>query len=147
MFIKLFSRLFRLQIPCLTLLLLTSCSPNSLEEFRREGESQCRALVLTLQSIETNEQLIRFEPILKNHFNKLVNLMIEARLYQVENPDYEALELSKNGVNDLLKEELRRIYTLEGGREIVERAQHEALIHLDAAERSIIKRSLDLFRN
>lgn len=115
---------------------LTGCSPGSLEDFQREGESRCRTLVLKLQQIETHEQLLRAESDLKKEFEKLVDLMIEAREFQLQNFDEDLPEAIENPTSTALKEELRRIYTIEGGREMIERTQQEALVRLDAYERA-----------
>lgn len=121
---------------------LSSCSPNSLEEFRYEGESRCKELIETLQKIHNRDELVRAEPLLKKKFEDLVNLMIRAREFQENHPDEEpSLPLSSENIRSAqLEEELRRIYALEGGREIIERAQQEALVRLDAAERACTKR-------
>ncbi len=123
-------------------LLLYSCSPNSSEEFYREGKTRCQVLVASLKKIENREQLLRSEPILKKQFESLVNLMIEAREFQQEhldNDEGEYLFPERSG-DDQLEEELRRIYSIEGGREIIERTQQEALVRLDAYERSLVKK-------
>jgi hypothetical protein len=123
-------------------LLLCSCSPNSSQEFHREGKARCRMLVLDLRKIENREQLLRSEAQLKKHFESLITLMIEAREFQQKHLDEVggegAFESDSAGV--ALEEELRRIYLIEGGREIIEKAQHEALIRLDAYERALVKR-------
>ena len=64
--------------------------------------------------------------------------MIEARKFQEEEP-FEP-DTTNTLVSDMLKEELKRIYKLEGGREVIEKAQKEALIRLDAFERSLKKK-------
>ncbi|MBY0528682.1 MAG: hypothetical protein K2P51_00650 [Rhabdochlamydiaceae bacterium] len=125
----------RTPILCL-LLLLFGCAPNSLDDFRHEGESRTRALIYDLQQINSREVLMRAEPNLKKHFEKLVDLMIEARQFQLKNPDLELLETEERTFSLALKEELRRIYRIEGGREVMERAQQEALVRLDAYERA-----------
>ena len=120
---------------------LFSCSPSSLEDFRYEGEARCRSLVKELQKIETREQLIRIAPVLKRHFEELVTLMIHAREFQEEHSDEEPGILASDKVaSRLLEDELRRVYEIEGGREIMERAQQEALVRLDAFERVFAKK-------
>ena len=111
----------------LSLLVLTCCSPSSVEDFRHEGESRCRALVLELKKIQTPEELHRAEPTLKKHFNSLVILMLEAKRFQQSLDDPEPIEALPHQASIELKEELRRIYAFEGGREAIERAQQEAL--------------------
>jgi len=113
---------------------LGGCSPSSLEDYRKEGEAFSRRLVEDLQNIHTKEELVRAEPLLKKRFNTLVSLMIAAREYQKQHPDEELIE--EEGVaSQALLIELKRIYALEGGRDIVERAQREPLIRFDAYEK------------
>jgi hypothetical protein len=116
---------------------LVGCSPGSLNEYRHEGESTCRDIIGDLQSIETREDLASLEPILKRNFEKLVSVIISARQFQINNPE-EALALPvllESDVSNLLKEELERVYRIEGGKEIVERAQREAMLRLDGFEK------------
>jgi hypothetical protein len=117
---------------------LVGCSPGSLSDYRHEGESTCRDIIGNLQSIETREDVARLEPILKRNFEKLVSVIIEARHFQIKYPE-EALALPvliESDLSDLLKEELERIYRIEGGKEIVERAQREAMLRLDGFEKT-----------
>lgn len=115
---------------------LYACSPSSLEDYQREGEALTRSLIQELQQIETPEQLIKSEQSLKKHFEAYVALMIQAKDYQKKHSEEIAPEMSSDcAVSGQLKEELRRIYAMEGGRELVERAQQEALVRLDAYER------------
>ena len=124
------------------LILLCGCAPNSSADFKHEGEARCRELTKALASIENREQLLRAEPVLKKHFEALVNLMIAAREYQQNHLDDVSSETAfeENSAEILLEEELRRIYAIEGGREVIERAQHEALVRLDGYERAQAKK-------
>jgi hypothetical protein len=125
------------------LLLLYSCSPNSSIDFQHEGEAHCRVLVNDLGKIENREQLLRAEPQLKKHFEALVDLMIAARRFQqshLEDVPHDGAP-EENTMEVALEEELRRIYAIEGGREVIERAQHEALVRLDGDERAFTKKN------
>lgn len=126
----------------LSLLLLFSCSPNTPEEFGREGEARCRSLASVLSGIENTGQLLRAESELKKHFESLVDLMLEARDFQKRHPDDSFWDINDVGnvASLLLEEQLRRIYALEGGREVIERAQHESLVRLDAWERAMARK-------
>lgn len=117
--------------------LFVGCSPGSLKDFRHEGESTCRAIISDLQSIENREDLMRMEPILKRRFEKLATIIIEARQFQIAYPE-EALSVQmpqENEISDTLKEELQRVYSIEGGKEIIERVEREAMLKLDAFEK------------
>lgn len=122
------------------LFFLCSCSPHSSQEFQQEGEGRCRQLVVTLQKIENRQQLLLAEPALKKHFEKLIDLMIEAREFQEKHEDIPNESAEENSTTVSLELELRRIYMIEGGREIIERAQQEALVRLDAYERACAKK-------
>lgn len=121
--------------------LLWGCSPSSTGEFRVEGGTQMGLLLRDLKKIETLEQLVLAEPVLCTRFEELADVMIAARAYQSDHPEEEWPEVDEAGLQALLKEELKRVYGIEGGREIVERAQQEALIRLDAHERVLAKRA------
>lgn len=111
-------------------LILAGCSLSSLEDFHHEGESRCRKLVKELQQIKTSEELLQAEGVLKKHFESLVGLMLEAKQFQRDHEDAESMSGMQNIVSQVLKEELQRIYAIEGGRVVIERAQHEALVRL-----------------
>ncbi|MBS0615863.1 MAG: hypothetical protein JSR58_04850 [Verrucomicrobia bacterium] len=113
------------------LLLCASCSPESSDDFRHEGEAIARALVDELQEVENRQDLLKASPKLKKLFEQLVDLMIAARNAQME-PQLDSTEMSQ-----VLQAELKRIYRMEGGREVIEKAQKEALLRLDAFERSL----------
>jgi hypothetical protein len=123
-------------------LLFVSCSPNSSQEFQREGMTYCQRLILDLEKIENREQLLKAECLLKKHFEGLISLIIEAREFQNKHLDSDIAEaaLDERGIDMRLENELRRIYSIEGGREVIERAQHEALVRLDAYEHSLSKK-------
>lgn len=130
------------------LLLLCGCSPNSSEDFHREGRERCRALIHDLGKIENREQLLRAEPQLKKHFESLVSLMIDAREFQQKHGDEIESDsiIQENEVDGRLEEELRRIYAIEGGREVIEKVQHEGLVRLDAYERALVKKRAQPYR-
>jgi hypothetical protein len=123
-------------------LLFFGCSPNSTQEFYRQGEAQSKALVLDLKKIENQEQLLQAEPVLKKHFESLIILMIQACEFQQKHPDDVIVDSSdcEKSASFELEEQLRRIYSIEGGREVIERTQHEALVRLDAYERFLAKK-------
>jgi hypothetical protein len=135
-----------LRIALILVLLLCSCSPNSSEEFKQEGVAYCRRLVIDLHKIENREQLLLAEPRLKKHFEALIDLMIEASEFEqkkIESISTETVFIG-NGADFLLEDQLRRIYAIEGGREVIERAQQEALVRLDAYERTLAKKKVRL---
>jgi hypothetical protein len=119
------------------LLGLAGCGPHSLEDFREEGEKITKVLIVELQKIHTREQLIKNGPLLQKLFNELTTLMIAAREYREKYQEVESLEFtSKNHeLSEQLRKELNRLYQLEGGRELIEKYQQEALYRLDLAQK------------
>jgi len=116
-------------------LLLTACSPHSMEDFHHEGDALCRKIAHELKQIETGEELMRAIPKLKTQFNQLVELMIEARRFQYKSEEvFDPISIKTEGSRTLLAE-LKRVYQIETGRELIEKAQKEALLKLDAFER------------
>jgi len=131
------------------LLFLCSCSPNSSGEFEKEGAARCRTLALILAKIENREQLLYSESELKKQFESLIDLMIEARQFQQKHPDdtSSAIAFGENSTDLALEEQLRRVYAIEGGREVIERVQHESLVRLDAYERAVAKKREIVIQN
>ena len=122
---------------CFLSCILISCSPNSLEDFRFEGESVTREIVDELKLIHTREDLFTREQSLKRKFEKLVGIIIQARQYQIDFPE-EALsqQLLQESESSLeLLEEIQRVYQIEGGKECIERAQREPMLRLDGFEK------------
>lgn len=121
----------------LIVLCLAACAPRSVEEFRKEGDALCKQMVRQLQGIHTREELVAALPILKSYFLELTELMIAARLYQQGSEELlEAEDEALTSSEELLRE-LKRIYTIEAGRELIEQAQQEALHKLDVFEHKL----------
>ena len=120
-------------------LLMGSCSPNSFEDFQTEGEALSRKITLDLQKVQTTEQLVEIAPVLKKRFYFLVELMIQARKYQEAHPEEWTDERPRADAtfNELMVIELERVHKLERGREVIEKAQRDALHRLDAFEREL----------
>ncbi|MGE5196714.1 MAG: hypothetical protein ACM3JI_05235, partial [Anaerolineae bacterium] len=104
---------------------------------------QCRSLTSELKEINHREELIAATPKLKKKFNALVDLMIEARKFQKKHAEETLLDSRQQNFEPIASEqllmEIKRIYGIEGGRQIVESAQREALLRLDAFERSLAR--------
>ena len=108
------------------LLILAGCS----EGFHHTGEGVSRELVFKLKEIDRYEDLLEQEDALEKKFQKLVDVMIAARKGG-------ALAAPMGPYAEALQQELIRIYQIEGACEIIERAQREALIRLDAFDRKL----------
>jgi hypothetical protein len=114
------------------ILLVLFCSCTTLPDFARDGERICRDLVQQLEKVETREDLIAIEGKLERLFGELVDVLVKAHYYQKEH--LEELPVVSNPYDEALFQELLRVYQIEGGREIIERAQREPLIRLDKAK-------------
>jgi hypothetical protein len=123
----------------LILLVSIGCSPNSLEEYHQEGEAQVRKLVKELQGIHSREELQKALPLLRRQFDLLVDLIIEARRYEEKYPEEDFDATYKISYPPLL-DEIKRMYLLEGGRDLMEKAEREPLLRLDDFERASLKR-------
>lgn len=122
------------------ILFLTGCQRSSLEEVQERGVAQVELILQTLYKIQTREDLVKAEGEIKELFEKLVSIMIEARFLQYKDPEAtpSALPMQED-LSYSLMAELSRIYNLEGGRECIERAEREAMLRLDAKEKILQK--------
>lgn len=104
--------------------LFSSCSPNCNEEIKKESQKTVFQLIKELNSISSREDLIKKKIILKKYFDKLAVLMIEAdKLAGSTNKDDDDF----SSFSDELKSEMIRIYEIDGGQELIENYQKNAL--------------------
>lgn len=106
-------------------LFLASCSPTTVEDLRCEGRAETRKLTALLRTMETKEDVQRALPRLKKHFNQIADLIVETRAVSSYGPAEEASSESFE-----LFQELARLYSVPGGRELLEMAQQQALLRL-----------------
>ena len=115
----------------IVLLCLTSCGRRSLDDFREEGESVTRSLIQELRQIRTRQQLLSSSKKLQYLFNKLADIMIAAQEFrQKQKITEKSPDLVNPEISAKLRLELVRIYKLEGGRQIIEKCQEQALCKL-----------------
>ena len=117
---------------------MTGCGPSSLKDFHIEGDAICRALVRDLNRIHSQEELVQSIPLLTTRFNQIVDLIIEARMFQQKHPEEEDIATALDH-HQLLQQALQRVYAMDGGREALEKAEREALFRLDAFEKKLAK--------
>ena len=131
-------RIFFVSILIGLITLLFSCSTQSLTDFRDEGEAVCRLLLSELKQIRSRDDLIVHAERLRELFDRLVDVIIRARVFKDTHPEasIDSAFFKEQVVSDQLRIELNRVLHMEGGREVLERAQESALNHLDAYERS-----------
>jgi hypothetical protein len=117
-------------------LMMTSCSPQSLEDFQEEGEGVIRSIISQLQLIHNRKDLVQAKPRLVKLFNELTDIMIAAREFHDKHPRIEKLELfaRHHELSDQLRIEFNRICQIDGGKEVLEGCQEQSLNRLDAFE-------------
>jgi hypothetical protein len=130
----------------LIILFLTSCGPKSLEDFREEGRGVTRSLIQELQVIQTRQELLQVQSRLQKLFDNLVTIMTNGREFQEKYSKQESLELTKEDheISEELRIQLQRIYYIDGGKEIIEKCQEQALQRLDAFEKRLARKRLAL---
>jgi hypothetical protein len=120
------------------LILLLSCQPNSLDDFQSEGASLAKSLVVDLRQIDSKEIFVETAPKVKRKIQKLTELMILAAKYQSKHLGDSGLkENSDHYYSDLLLEEFKRVYAIQGCKEIMEGLQRDSLHQLDAYLKSV----------
>ena len=110
------------------LLLLGGCGDPSKPS--KQAERVCQRLSQHLRQAESSEELQELQLELKRDFCEMAELLIELDRKRALG---EQLPPLSSRVLEELREELERVYSLEEGREIIERAQGEALRRLDRA--------------
>ena len=123
--------------------LLVGCGPDTLQEYRQEGQATTRNLIREMRSISSREQLVDAVDRLEALFDELADVMIGARERQDEELRDAPLPLTDRDhqLSAALKAEIDRLYQIEGGRDLVEAAQRDALSRLDAFEYRRSRRS------
>ena len=118
------------------LVFLTGCAPSTVSEYRTEGEGHIIKLIEELSQIETASQLETKQGRLKKRFALLVDLMIEAKKFQIKRSgDSDEVTTWQLKLSDRLKRELIRIYEIEGCAEIIEEIERSGIHRLDLFER------------
>lgn len=121
------------------LVIASGCSPESYDDFQREGERWSKEMSYELDQIQTREELVEKLPRIQKLYDEFAELFVEVRGYQLEQRGDE-IQQYQNNASKQLSASLKRIYTLEGGRELMERAQKEALEKIDRFEKELEKK-------
>lgn len=113
---------------------LGACQPNSPDDFYNEGTSIVKSLILDLREVNSKEELQELSPRIKKKMHKLSSLMIMTAKYHKKHPSEAQREFlhSDRLYSDMLLDEFKRLYTIEGCQEIMEVLQRDALHKLDA---------------
>jgi hypothetical protein len=94
-------------------------------------------LIAELKQIRSRDDLVEHAPRLQELFNSLVDVIIKAQEFKDKHPEESDLSINKESMeSDQLRIELNRVLHMEGGREVIEKAQEAALNRLDAFEKA-----------
>ena len=105
----------------LSLSLCTACGPSSIADLRKMGESETLQFAKLLHEIDTKDDLQRNLAKVKKNYVRFAELILQVREYS------EAMDPEPSAASDRLFAELARLYEMPGCRELLERAQDEAL--------------------
>lgn len=105
-----------------------------------KGERVTARLVYQLQRCRDTQSLVKNQKKLQSLFDELVTVMIAFREYHHKQGQSGDLKKKNNRYSHALKAQLTRIYHLEGGPRIIEKAQSYALRRLDSYENRLKKR-------
>jgi hypothetical protein len=129
----------RFWLAFLLLISFSCCKGKSIEHFQKEGQEHKQELIEALQRIENLDDMIRASPQLKAIFDDLARLIIQARCYQIKTKTQVEISSEDRKLNQELRDELNRLYRMEGVQELMEKCQMSALIELDAFEKKTSK--------
>ena len=118
-------------------LFLTSCSSDNYDTYQESAFDITHQLSLELKQIRTRDDLLTHQKRLQYLFDKLVDSIIALKQYNTKHEGSTPLldNSKENPYSELLRLELNRVIYMEGGQEIIEKAQENALNKLDLYER------------
>ena len=98
------------------------------EQFREKGKTITHLLIQDLQSVRSRDDLLTAAPKLEKHFLELAAQMSAFKEYRLKNQK-EPLELAEEEdiLSNQLQVEIERISQMEGGREVLQKAQAKSL--------------------
>lgn len=122
-------------ILALIILVFSSCSSKSPDYFLARGRAINQEIISELNQITDLEMLVERLPVLQQHFSDLVEVMIEAKKWQIKHktswkPTVQDIEISQELANALV-----RIYEIPTARVLIEKCQEPALLALDTYEK------------
>ncbi len=107
-----------------------SCSPSSYEDFRAEGDELAKDLAKELQEIQSLEELqIKSQKIRKKYL-ALARLVRAIREYDSENLGKHGFLEKESKASEKLCFQMKRLYEIPGAKEVMEKAQYDALCYL-----------------
>lgn len=123
----------------LFLVFLTSCGSKTSDGFLAQGRAINHELLTELQEIQDIDDLLIKLPQLERRFNQLVDVMIEARKYQIKKQCSWPIREEDRALSADLALQLERIYHIPAARSLIEKSQESALLKLDTFERKARK--------
>jgi hypothetical protein len=117
----------------LIITILASCQPSSEDDFKQETKAICEHIASNLSTVSSLEDLEKLKPSLKNSFEDLVDLLIQAKRFEIENGWNLSSPLSSEQAHaqDTLLSELNRVLQIDGAQDLIESIQRNSLERLD----------------
>lgn len=121
-------------------LFLVACSLKSTRDFEAQGRAQLERLTQELREVHDLNELKLHQKSLKKRFTQLAKLMIQFNEFLEKNP-----QMKKSPDDQLvlsafdLKQEMERLLSIEGAKEVVTNIQKEAFLQLSLVEAPPIK--------
>lgn len=105
-----------------------------MEDYREEAAGINRSILSELKKVHRRQDLQYALPKLEKLYNNLTDVMIAAHNFREKNPKSETLPMNNenHALSEAIRDEMNRIYKIEGGRDLLEKAQEQALFRLDA---------------
>ena len=118
-----------LKIICLTAILVSACTPSNHHSFVKRSDGVYKSMIAILEKVEHTQDFYLLES-LKPLYVEIAELLILSLKQEERHPHLFNLEILEAPHAEKLKEELARVYALEGGRSAVEMVAREGLIVL-----------------
>jgi len=115
-------------------ILISGCGKKSPEYFQKRGESIIQELIIDLQKIDDVEDFPQAQLALQAHFDALVDVMIEARKWQMKTKQRIQVPQASPMSQHLILE-FNRLSRNPLSRHFLEKCQQPALEKLDAFEK------------
>lgn len=116
----------------IVLLFATACRAKSPEHFLAQGRFVNQELLAEIQAIDDLDDLIEALPRLERLFGRLVDVMIEAKKWQIKHKACWPATPEDRQLSLELQAELARLYEMPSARALIEKCQETALLRLDS---------------
>jgi hypothetical protein len=106
------------------------CGPSSLSDISLEASTHRKKLMKILDKVQSKQDLIDHSSKIKKEINAFTDLMILAK--EMEGEENQRMVSAEDEIlSSELKEAMKRVYQIEGARELFENLQRDALHRLD----------------